>query len=263
LSGDGKSRFGKDGEDIYIDVPVGSIVTNTATGRVLELFTPDETVCVLRGGNGGLGNEHFKSSTNRTPLEHTKGKEGEEAIFKIEVELVVDVGIIGEPNAGKSTLLNAITRARSKIASYPFTTLEPHLGDLYGFTLADIPGLIEGASSGKGLGHKFLRHIRRTHMIVHCISLEGDDALLAYKRVRNELATFDPIILEKTEWIVLTKSDLVEKEDALRTKKAFEKLGGRVFILSHDDEAVIKSFSDELVKFLRERDEAVRAEAAA
>lgn len=253
-AGFGKSRYGKDGADVIIDVPVGSIVTNVETGRRFELFEADTIICALKGGAGGLGNEHFKSSTNRTPLEHTKGKKGESAIFRIEVELVVAVGIIGEPNAGKSTLLNAITRAQSRVGDYPFTTLEPHLGDLYGFTLADIPGLIEGASLGKGLGHKFLRHIRRTEMIVHCVSLEEHDPLLSYTRVRRELESFDAEILKKTEWVVLTKQDLVDAEKATETRSAFEKQGLRTFVISQSDAASIKVFQDALIEELRARD---------
>lgn len=255
VAGGNKSAGGLGGADLYIDVPVGSIVTNLQTGRQFELFEPDVSVRILRGGSGGLGNEHFKSSTNRSPVEHTKGREGEYAELRIEVELVVDVGIIGEPNAGKSTLLNALTRAKSRIAAYPFTTLEPHLGDLFGFTLADIPGLIEGAAAGKGLGHKFLRHIRRTRTIVHCVSLAEADPYATYVRVRDELRAFDPEILGKEEWVLLTKADLVSADVRAAAEKLFKKEGRKVSVISKDDELSLKQFSDELVKHLRAQEQ--------
>ncbi len=255
-AGYSKSRFGMNGEDLIIDVPVGSVVTNLSTGRTFELFTPGTVTQILRGGMGGLGNEHFKSSTNRSPVEHTPGKPGEWGSFRIEVELVVDVGIIGQPNAGKSTLLNAMTRAQSRVASYPFTTLEPHLGDLFGFILADIPGLIEGAAEGKGLGHKFLRHVKRTHMIIHCISCEHEDPLRAYEDIRNELGMYDASILEKVEWIVLTKTDLVPASEVERRVSLFKKKGRVVLAVSEFDMDSVKVLSDALVKTLREQEPA-------
>ena len=205
--GRGNSQYGKGGDDLYIDVPVGATVTDIERRRVFTVDAEGETQRVLKGGQGGLGNEYFKSSTNRSPLNTTPGERGEEASFRIELKLLVDVGIIGLPNAGKSTLLNALTHARSKVGAYPFTTTEPHLGSLFGYILADIPGLIEGASKGKGLGHKFLRHIERTRMIFHCISLENE-VLGAYETVRKELEGYSTGLLEKKEWIILTKSDL-------------------------------------------------------
>ncbi len=253
-SGDGRSKFGHNGADLYIEVPVGSVVTHLDTGKRFELFTPGESVQILRGGNGGLGNEYFKSSINRSPEEHTKGKKGEEGEFRIEVELVVSVGFIGLPNAGKSTLLNALTHAQSKVGSYPFTTLSPHLGDLYGYTLADIPGLIEGASGGKGLGHTFLRHIKRTNMLLHLVSLEHEDVEKVYTDIRKELELYDPTLLTKVEWVILTKKDLVSAEEVERMVRIFEKKGSRVFAITHDDEVSIKHVQDELVKALRESD---------
>ncbi len=250
-AGQGKQRYGKNGEDLIIDVPMGSVITHIETGRRTELFHEGETVELLKGGNGGLGNEHFKSATNRAPVESTKGKPGKEGTFRIEVELIVDAGFIGIPNAGKSTLLNALTRATSKVGAYPFTTLSPHLGDLYGFTLADIPGLIEGASEGKGLGHTFLRHVKRMKMLLHCVSLENEDPLAMYHTIRGELEKFDPELLNKEEWIVLTKSDLVAQEDAVHILENLTKTGNRVFILSAFDDISLKEFSDELVKALR------------
>ena len=166
------SKHGANGNDLVIDLPIGSIVTDHRTGHTFQLLEEGQNVRILKGGSGGLGNEHFKASTNTSPEESTNGYEGEEADFSVELELVADAGFIGLPNAGKSSLLNELTNADAKVGSYAFTTLEPNLGALYNFVLADIPGLIEGASEGKGLGHKFLRHVRRTKMLFHLVSLE-------------------------------------------------------------------------------------------
>ncbi|MDR3558405.1 MAG: Obg family GTPase CgtA [Candidatus Pacebacteria bacterium] len=172
--GDGmkNSRHGKNGDTLVIDLPIGSIVTDHRTGYTFQLLEEGETVRILKGGSGGLGNEYFKSSTNITPMQSTDGYDGEEGDFTVELELVADAGFIGLPNAGKSSLLNVLTNADAKVGNYAFTTLEPNLGALYNFVLADIPGLIEGASEGKGLGHQFLRHVRRTKILFHLISLE-------------------------------------------------------------------------------------------
>jgi GTP-binding protein len=166
------SRHGRNGQDLIIDLPIGSILVDHRTGHTFQLLEEGENVRILKGGSGGLGNEYFKSSTNTTPMESTNGYDGEEGDFGVELELVADAGFIGLPNAGKSSLLNVLTNADAKVGSYAFTTLEPNLGALYNFVLADIPGLIEGASEGRGLGHKFLRHVRRTKMLFHLISLE-------------------------------------------------------------------------------------------
>ncbi len=251
-AGEKKSKFGKDGEDIYIDVPVGATVTDQERDRVLTFLKEGEVHKILHGGRGGLGNEYFKSSTNRAPVESTKGKTGEEGVFTIELSLIVDAGFVGLPNAGKSTMLNALAHTKARIGAYPFTTTEPSLGEFYGFILADIPGLIEGASDGKGLGHKFLKHIQRTKMIIHCVSLENEDPLTTYKLIRSELKKFDPELLKKEEWVLLTKSDLVEAKTIEDVQKLFKKAKiARVAVVSGETEEGVKDFSDQLIKYLR------------
>ena len=249
-----RSMHGHDGDDFYIDIPVGSTVTDIARNRVFEVTTAGEEVKILKGGGGGLGNEYFKSSTNQSPEESTDGKPGEDGEFLIEVALMVDVGFVGFPNAGKSTLLNMLTNAKSRIGAYPFTTLEPHLGDLYGYTLADIPGLISGASEGKGLGHKFLRHVARTKMILHLVSLENEDALESYYAIRKELESYQHGLVEKDEWIILTKKDLVLEEDIESRVADLAKTGNRVFVIEESDRDSIKILQDALVAHLREVD---------
>ena len=247
-----RSMHGHDGDDFYIDIPVGSTVTDIARNRVFEVTTAGEEVKILKGGGGGLGNEYFKSSTNQSPEESTDGKPGEDGEFLIEVALMVDVGFVGFPNAGKSTLLNMLTNAKSRIGAYPFTTLEPHLGDLYGYTLADIPGLISGASEGKGLGHKFLRHVARTKMILHLVSLENEDALESYYAIRKELESYQHGLVEKDEWIILTKKDLVLEEDIESRVANLAKTGNRVFVISETDRDSVKTLQDALVAHLRQ-----------
>lgn len=248
-----RSKYGKDGEDLYIDVPRGATVTELERNRVYTFDTEGETHKILLGGRGGLGNEYFKSSTNRSPEEATLGKIGEHGTFRIELALIVDIGLLGFPNAGKTTLLNNLTHTKARVGSYPFTTVEPHLGDLYGYIIADIPGLIEGASEGKGLGHKFLRHVRRTKMLLHCVSLEKEDAVQEYETIRNELEKFDPELTQKDEWIILTKSDLVTEADIDRIKTKLAKFNEHIFVVSGETKEGIKELSDALIIHLREK----------
>lgn len=247
-----KSRFGKNGNDLIIQVPVGSIVKDQTRGRVYEFMTEGHEEKIFKGGGGGLGNEYFKSAINRSPEESTKGRKGEEGDLEIVLSLVVDVGIIGMPNAGKSTLLNSLTNAHSKVGDYPFTTLEPHLGDLYGYILADIPGLIVGASEGKGLGHTFLRHVTHTKMLLHLISLEENNVLERYLSIREELKNYNNDLVSKEEWIVLTKKDLVNKDDLEEIVKTIDNNENRVFVISTKTGENVKELHDALVQHLRE-----------
>ena len=243
------SKQGKSGQDITIDLPLGCILTNTTTGQKVELINDGETVMLLKGGNGGFGNEYFKGSINRAPKQSTPGKPGEDANFFIELQLVADAGLIGLPNAGKSSLLNKLTNASSKVGDYQFTTLEPNLGDFYGYILADIPGLIEGASTGKGLGVKFLRHIRRTKILLHCISSENEDFNEAYKIIRNELSEYDKTLVEKQEIIIITKTDLIAP--AVLAKKIKKlKTKNPILTVSTTDSASLEIFKKKLIAIL-------------
>ncbi len=241
-NGDAGSNFGKEGkngEHLVIKFPIGSLIKNLSNDRTVELSELGQKELLLRGGKGGFGNEYFKSSTNTTPKECTKGVDGEDADFSVELQLIADIGLVGLPNAGKSTLLNALTSAKSKVAAYQFTTLDPYLGVLKdGRVLADIPGLIEGASEGKGLGHKFLRHIRRTKEIWHLISLENENIGEVYETIRNELKKYDPTLTEKKELIVLTKKDAVTEEELKKKIKEIKKIAGKkpvIAVSAYDD----------------------------
>ena len=250
--GDKKSLHGRGGEDLTIDLPVGSIVKNDDTGERFEILNEGDKFMILKGGDGGFGNEHFKSSTNQAPERSLPGRPGETGVFEIELQLIADAGFIGFPSVGKSTLLNTLTNASAKTAEYHFTTLEPNLGAFFEFILADVPGLISGAATGKGLGHKFLRHIRRTKTLVHCIAAADEDVVSSYNVIRKELGDFDIKLLDKEELIVLSKIDEVEEKEVKEKVKLLEKeTGKKVVTMTILDDDNIKEFSDYLVSKLR------------
>lgn len=215
--GRAKQQHGANGADCLVRLPPGTLIFNDETGGIIHDLQPGERVTIARGGKGGLGNEHFKSSTNQAPRKATPGEHGERFTLRLELKLIADVGFIGLPNAGKSTLLAALTRAHPKIADYPFTTLSPQLGlaELDAerrLVLADIPGLIEGAAKGAGLGHDFLRHVERTRILVHLLDaqpVDGSDPAVNYEIVRRELAEYSGELAEKRELVVLNKTDLM------------------------------------------------------
>ena len=269
-AGGGNKRHGKNGEDIILLVPPGTIVRD-GEDQIADLVENDQEAVVCAGGSGGFGNTHFKSSIRQAPKMAELGEMGENKELSLELKLVADVGLVGLPNAGKSTLLSMVSAAKPAIASYAFTTLTPNLGvvdvDERSFLMADIPGLIEGAGEGKGLGHKFLRHVKRTKMLLHCISIENEIESTGgkeggieevYNTIRAELETFDDELASKEEIILFTKSDLLEPGEAKKIadkfmKARFGKSSGadkKYFVISVYDVDATKNLSDELVKIL-------------
>lgn len=217
-SGGASRSFGKDGKDVVIEVPCGTVVFDADTGEFLCEVTEDgETVVLLKGGRGGLGNWHFRSATNQTPRYAQPGEPAQERSVILELKLLADVGLVGFPNAGKSTLLSVVSAAKPKIADYPFTTLEPNLGivsyrDNRSFVMADIPGIIEGASEGKGLGLRFLRHIERNALLLFMVPADSNDIAGEYQILLNELSSFNPELMDKQRVLAITKSDLLDDE---------------------------------------------------
>lgn len=249
--GEGNDRHGKDGEPSVLKLPVGSVVRVSSTGDTFEIMREGERLVVLKGGPGGFGNSRYKGPTNQNPMHSTPGKNGQSGDIHITLKLIADAGLIGFPNAGKSSLLNELTRARSRVGAYPFTTLDPHLGDFYGRILADIPGLIEGASEGRGLGSRFLKHIERTRFLVHLVSAEQEDVVSAYRAIREELTSFGQGLPEKQELVVLSKVDLLSSEEVKERLSALSLAAGKTAIpLSIIDDASLKAFSDTLTKEL-------------
>jgi len=234
-------RTGKGGQDLILKVPVGTVV-NYDNGTSLELTVPDQQALIAKGGKGGKGNFYFRSSTNTTPLQSQPGQETTDKKLFLQLKLIAQAGLIGLPNAGKTSLLNQLTSADAKVASYAFTTLEPNLGVTKGkHILADIPGLIEGAASGKGLGYKFLRHIERTNLLIHCISSESLDPKEDYQTIRHELEKYSSFLAKKPELIIITKKDLAISPSQL--KKDFSSLKPHLYT-SIDDPASIKALND-------------------
>ena len=231
--GMGSDMFGAMGDDVTLKMPVGTIITDAETGEVLyELLKPGEVIMIAKGGDGGFGNMRFKSAINRAPRQKTPGWPGEKKELKLELKVLADVGLLGMPNAGKSTLIAAISNARPKIADYPFTTLHPNLGVVrvgpeQSFVVADVPGLIEGASDGAGLGHLFLRHLQRTRLLLHIIDFapfdEGVDPVAQAKAIVGELKKYDKALYDKPRWLVLNKLDMVPAEEREARVKDFIK----------------------------------------
>ncbi|WP_457576546.1 GTPase ObgE [Desulfomarina sp.] len=237
-NGQGKDMHGRKGKDCIIVVPVGSIIRDSETDEIIKDLTEDgEEFLVASGGKGGFGNPHFASGSNRTPRIATKGKPGEEKWLKIELKLIADIGLVGLPNAGKSTLLSKLSAANPKIASYPFTTLEPQLGVIHfkyheSCIIADIPGLVEGAHQGVGLGHKFLRHIERTRIILHIVDMADERCRENFVTIENELNYYKEELANRTKVIVLNKCDLVDNQRQKELREHFVDKNLNVIVLS-------------------------------
>src|SRR5688500_5163236 len=259
-AGMGKKMYGKGGQDLVVPVPVGTMVFDLDGGTLLaDLAEPGRQIVIARGGKGGRGNWHFKSPTNQAPRYAEPGTEGQERNLRLELKLIADVGLVGKPNAGKSTLLRAVSAARPKVADYPFTTLDPQLRivELPGFrriVVADIPGLIEGAQHGAGLGHNFLRHIERTKVIVHLLDLfptDGSDPADNYRVIRRELQAFSPKLARKREVIAANKLDLAVDDDALE-KLRRELPDKEIFPISGVSRQGLEPLLDKLWRILQE-----------
>ena len=251
--GEGSNRFGKEGADITVKVPVGTEIFDTETKQLLFDFTePGQSFLAAKGGRGGFGNAHFATSTNRAPRYHQEGGIGEEHELQLELKLIADVGLVGFPNAGKSTLISVISAAKPKIADYPFTTLEPNLGvvdlgEYKTFVVADIPGLIEGASEGAGLGDRFLRHVERTKLILHLVdvsSISGRNSVEDYEIINRELANYNQDLATRPQIVVATKIDALDEPERLESLRARAKQDGKDF---YEISAVTNQGTKELV----------------
>ena len=254
--GSGKNKTGKGGEDLYLKVPIGTQVFEEDNKTLIFDFkTQKEEFLLASGGKGGFGNTRFKSSTNRAPRKFTKGSQGEEFWIYLQLKTIADIGIIGLPNAGKSSLLASMTSANPKIANYKFTTINPNLGvasyDDKEITLADIPGLIEGAHKGTGLGIKFLKHIERCKTLLHLIDITENDLFVSYNQVRKELSKYGKDLAKKKEIVVLNKIDLVDEEEKVeKIKKLNSKLKKNIFVMSTMDKKSVSDIKSKLVNYV-------------
>jgi GTP-binding protein len=252
--GRGQFRDGRDGEDLILKVPIGTIIHNLANQMILgEISKVGQRVLLAKGGRGGKGNFHFRSPTNTSPTQFQPGLPGEKFELRLELKLIADVGFLGLPNVGKSSLLNKLTRAQAKIANYPFTTLEPNLGVYYELILADIPGLIEGSSTGKGLGIKFLRHIERTRILFHLISAESENIIKDYKTIRKEIGAYNKAVLAKPEYLFLSKSDLLSATELKKKLAALKKINSNALAISIHDEKSLDSIKKILNEIKKEK----------
>ncbi len=258
---DGRGQFldGRAGEDLVLKIPIGTRMTNLATGYVREMNDVGQRILAAGAGIGGKGNFKFRSSINTTPMESQPGLVGDICTYHFELRLIADVGLVGLPNAGKSSLLNELTAAKSRVANYAFTTLEPHLGAYYELILADIPGLIEGASGGKGLGVKFLKHIERTRVLFHLVSAESDDPLRDYQIIRNELEAFNPLLVEKKEYVFLAKADMISQEELKKKLAALKKAKVKAIPLSILDDTSVEEVK-KILNTLKEEKEKPKLE---
>ena len=271
--GSGRNMTGKSGEDIVVRVPLGTIVTDAETGEHIgDVTEPGQRLLVARGGKGGLGNVHFKSSTNRAPRQTVPGEAGERRGLVLELKVLADVGLLGFPNAGKSTLITCVSAARPKVADYPFTTLYPNLGVVRidverSFVIADIPGLIEGAAEGTGLGVQFLKHLQRTRLLLHLVDLApvalDVDPVAQVSQLEAEMRKFDPGLLDKPRWLVFTKADLLPPDEAnARAQSAVDELGWKgpwmlISAVAHQGcDELMQRVSDELERIDEERAQA-------
>ena len=275
-NGRGAQCYGKGGEDLIVRVPVGTVFTDINSGGVVADLTEDgQTVCLAKGGRGGLGNLHFKSSTNRAPRQHTLGEPGEEFELALELKVLADIGLLGMPNAGKSTFIRAVSAARPKVADYPFTTLAPNLGVVRvdserSFVIADIPGLIEGAAEGAGLGHQFLRHLQRTRLLLHLVDIsprwEGGDPVHEARAIVEELRKYDQQLYDKPRWLVLNKIDMVdeaEREAVVATFVADYEWTGPVFAISALDGSGCSALTYAVMDYLDTQAKPVAEDSAA
>ncbi len=254
VPGKKQNLYGANAEHTTIFVPLGVEITDIASGKVVEIMDTTTPVLLAKGGKGGRGNNEFKTATNQTPMYAEKGTKGEEKELHISLRLIADIGLVGLPNAGKSSLLAVLTRATPKIGNYPFTTLEPNIGMFGKHPIADIPGLIEGASKGKGLGTGFLRHIEKTKMLLHCIDATTSEPKKAYEAVRKEFEQFNPLLLKKQEIILLTKTDLADEKLLEKAVAMFKKMKKEVLLCSIYDPESIDALKEKLEKALGELD---------
>jgi len=262
----GKGQFvdGTSGKDIVLKFPIGTIIHNLSINTDIEVMEVGEKILIAKGGKGGKGNFFFRSSRNTTPMESQPGTAGEEFELRLELKMMADIGFVGLPNVGKSSLLKELTDANPKVANYPFTTLEPNLGVYYDLILADIPGLIEGASSGKGLGIKFLRHVERTKILFHFIAADSATPISDYKTIRKELGKYNKKLLEKEEYLFLSRSDTVDKKEIDKKIKAFKKYNDNIKAFSIYDydsmeelKKILNKIGDEKMN-VKKREEAVK-----
>ncbi|MDO8334734.1 MAG: GTPase ObgE [Nitrosomonas sp.] len=264
-NGQGSDRYGKSAEDIILRMPIGTVVKDINTGETIaDLVHHQQKILLAKGGEGGIGNLHFKSSTNRAPRQFTYGEPGQEFELKLELKVLADVGLLGMPNAGKSTLIRAVSAARPKVADYPFTTLEPNLGMIRidqnrSFVMADIPGLIEGAAEGIGLGHRFLKHLTRTRLLLHVIDMaplnEDTDLVHEARALVKELQKYDQALYEKPRWLVLNKTDMMPEEERAELCRQFvDKLGweDKYFMISALTGEGCKRLTYEIMDYLEQ-----------